>query len=321
MAVNLNAGADMRRTQHFVLNPFDVLIDENSRGRFIAPSDEQIVEMAVSMHKNGQISPVECRRSVPDLRPVLVLGFTRTAAARLIRSGFDAVIDDQPTRVHDPAFLLKVNVVENNDESAFLRNIEENKARNATSIIDDVHNWQKLADRYGRSDAEIAKIYGVSASYVSRNRKLLRLGFATQVAVHRGELPVTAALTLADEVPERDHEAILQAVKAHDGDVTGTGVVRHLRELAAHAKTTSALPADVLRDDPAKVAATSAPKPFTPVDKDRPASMREMRQLVDTMKTDSVSVLTKKVGALLDKFVRGRATVEEVMQGIFEIKG
>lgn len=320
MAVNLTAGEDMRRTQNFVLNPFDVEMDETSRGRFIAPTDEQIIEMAVSMHKNGQISAVECRRSVPALRPVLVLGFTRTAAARLIRSGFDAVIDDKPTRIHDPAFLLKVNVVESNDESAFLRNIEENKARNATSIIDDVHNWQKLADRYGRSDAEIARIYGVSASYVSRNRKLLRLAFPTQLAVHRGELPVTAALTLASEVPEANHEAVIEAVKAEAGEVTGTGVVRHLRELAAASKTTSNLPTEVLRDDPATVAATK-PKKFVPVDKDRPASMKEVRQLVDTMKTDRVSGLTKKVGTLLDKFLRGRATAEEVMQGIFEIKG
>jgi ParB-like chromosome segregation protein Spo0J len=317
MAVKLNVGEDMRRTQNFVLNPFDVVVEESNRGRFIPPTDEQIVEMAVSMHRHGQISPVECRRSVPDLRPVLVLGFTRTAAARLIRTGFTTEIDGKPTTIHEPGFLLKASTVENNDEGAFLRNIEENKARNATSIIDDVHNWQKLADRYGKSDAEIARIYGVSPSYISRNRKLLRLAFAMQVAVHRGELPVAAALALANEVPEDSHQAVIEAVKAESGEVTGTGVVRHLRDLARESKKPNELPETVLRDDPAK-----EQKPaFTPVDKDRPVSMKEVRALVEKMKTDTVSGLTKKIGASFDKFLRGRSTAEEVMQDIFEIEG
>ncbi|HXJ39235.1 MAG TPA: ParB N-terminal domain-containing protein [Bryobacteraceae bacterium] len=318
MAVKLNVPGDMRRTDTFVLDPFDVIVDEQSRGRFIPPTDEQIEDMASSIYANGQIQPVECRRN-HEQKPVLVLGFTRTAAVRLIKRGWTR---RDGVHIHDPNIGLKVMIVEANEELSLLRNIEENKARNATSIIDDVHNWQKLADRYGKSDAEIAGIYGVSPSYVSRNRKLLRLGFETQLAVHRGEIPLTAALTLADEVPEASHKAVIEAVKAKSGEVTGVGVVKHLRELAAQSNKTNALPDAVLRDDPAKAPAAAKPAAdFVPADKDRPVSMKEVRALVDKMKTDSVSALTKKIGVSFDRFLRGRSTLEDVMQDLFEIGG
>jgi len=313
MAIKLTAGDETRRVDTFLLNPFDIIVDEANRGRVIPPTDDQIKELALSMLQNGQIQPVECRRDT-DSRPVLVLGFTRCAAARLIRTGFDT---GEGLYAQAPDFKLKVNLVDNNDEAAFLRNIAENRDRNATSIIDDIHNWRKLSDMYGKTDAEIAALYKCSTTHISRNRKLLKLSRATQIQVHRGELTVAAALILADEVPEASHADVIEAVLHDKGAVTGAGITDHLRKLSRKAKAEAEqpdnnLPDAVLRDDPSK------PKPtFTPKDKDRPVSMKEVKALASKLSADKVK-MNRAIGKSFDAFLRGKKTINEVLQDLYE---
>lgn len=231
MAVKIQAGDDVRRGDVFFVDPFEVIIKEELRGRHKPPTEDQIIERAISMLDFGQIQPVEARRT-EDNRLMLTLGFTRCAAARLIRDGF---MDSEGNERKDAEFRLKVMVTDCNDEAAFKRNVVENAHRNDTSAIDDALNHQILRDRYGMNDTQIARLYGESNSNrVCRYRKLLLLDSDTQDRIHQGKLTVQAALD-ALELPETERAAALAAATTGNGKVDGAVIraqvrARHLRD-------------------------------------------------------------------------------------------
>lgn len=196
MALKINAGDDVKRGDLFMIDPFQVVVKEDLRGRHLPPTDEVIIDMALSMMEHGQRQPVECRK-VENNKLLLVLGFTRTAAARLIRSGF--VNPETGEEVKDESFKIKVSITDANDQKAFLNNIVENAHRNQTSPIDDACNQHRLRDQYGFSDADIKRLFQYKdANKVGRLRKLLSLPSKAQMLVHEGRLPVQAALDILD---------------------------------------------------------------------------------------------------------------------------
>jgi ParB-like chromosome segregation protein Spo0J len=227
MALRISAGDDARRVDSFMVDPYQLLVAEEERGRHFAPSEDDILDMAASLCDRGQIQAVEARR-VQGNALKLTLGFTRTAAARLIREGFTGT---DGKRRHDPAFLLKVNVVDGNDLHAFERNIVENQHRNATSPIDDAFNQERLRDRYGKTDAEIATLYGYrGTAKVTRLAKLLRLPPDQQRMVHDGQLGVDAAINLLD-IPEASQAQVIEQAKAKGGKkVSGAAIKAQVRE-------------------------------------------------------------------------------------------
>jgi len=224
MAVKINAG-DVKRSDIYSVDPYKVVVKEELRGRKIPPTAEAIMLLAVSMLARTQIQPVSCRR-LDDKRLLLTAGFTRCAAARIIREGFDF----QGEHHHDPDFMLKVVLAECNDEEALKRNIVENCHRNETSPIDDAHNQNKLRERYGMSDADITRLYEYgNPNKVGQLKKLLSLSDEEQTLVHNGDLSVSAALKLLPLDADKRAEVVANATK-DTGKVDGSSITAQVRD-------------------------------------------------------------------------------------------
>ena len=225
MAVSIKTEHEVKRTDMFGVDPFDIVVKEELRGRWEAPTEKEILDMAMSLMTHGQRQPVEVRKQ-PDKRPVLTLGFTRTAAARLIRTGFK---DTDGVDQKDENFILKCIVSDADEEQAFFHNIVENAHRNATSHIDDAHNQAKMRDKYMKSNAEIAKIYRITEDWVGRLQRILMLPKEIQMMIHLKKMPMGAGLDLLDLPEEKQKSAIEAAVKSN-GKVDGTVIREQVRD-------------------------------------------------------------------------------------------
>ena len=230
MATRINA-TDYKRSDLFFVNPFEVEVKEELRGRKYQPTEDDVKALAVSLLTYGQLQPVVARRD-GDNRLLLTAGFTRCAAARLIRQGFSAHADgsDQEQEFKDEQFRLKVTVSDCNDETAFVRNVVENAQRKETSPIDDAFNQEHMRDRYGMSDADIARTYGYNnAVKVCRLKKLLRLDTSIQDRIHDGTMGVQGAIDILDLPESQREEAIAQATR-ESGRVNGQVIAAAVRD-------------------------------------------------------------------------------------------
>lgn len=214
-----------RRTDMYFVDPFEITVNEELRGRRSPPTEQQVIEMAESLLDHGQRQPVEVRK-MPDKTIQLVLGFTRTAAARLIRQGFEG---SDGGRKQDEQFVLKVVAAEVNDRDAFIHNVIENAHRNETSPVDDAHNQNRMRDRYGMTDAEIARLYRCDPSKVSKLRKLVAAPDEIQALVHAGGMSLSAALDTL-ELPDEQRSEVIASATQENGKVSGTAVRQQVRE-------------------------------------------------------------------------------------------
>lgn len=274
MSISISAG-DTKRGDFFFIDPFQIETREELRGRHIPPTADKIVELAVSILAHGQLQPIQCRRMEGN-RLLLTLGFTRMAAIRLIRSGF---LDTEGIQHCDPEIKIKAVVNDANDETAFIQNVVENAHRNETSAIDDAYNQDRLRDRYGKTDAEIARLYQYrSPGKVGQLRQLLTLSGDVQKRVHSGELSMQAALDMR-HLPEPEQIELAQQKPSAS---TVRQIVREksfeqrptVQDLA---DTMGQMSSRILNDDghgPAPVAPTTASV------KPKALSMREVREFV-----------------------------------------
>lgn len=223
-----SAKATKLTTEHkkgnlYKFDPFDVLIDETARGRHLPPTDEQVTQLALSMAEHGQITPINHRPQAGTGKALVTAGFTRLEAARLLRKGFHATVDElneagevTPTRkhIHQPDFLIESVQTKESDAEAFIRNIVENAHRNQTTLIDDAYNQQKLREQpYGFTDRKIAAIFGVTPARVSQLKAYLDMPKDVQNLVHEGRISGTAAELLA-ELPQENWQEIVDKIKA-----------------------------------------------------------------------------------------------------------
>lgn len=269
MAIKIDAGDDVKRADYFFVDPNQIIVKEELRGRHTPPTEQEILNMAVSISTHGQRQPVECRRTA-DSKLLLTLGFTRTAAVRLIRAGFDYVDPNDGTtkHVHDPEMKLKVVLSDANDQTAFINNIVENAHRNNTSPIDDAFNQKKLRESYGLSDAEITTLYQYTdLTKVGRLRKLLGLSNPIQLLIHRGDMSVQAGLDLLDLPEDKQQEAVAAATTAK-GTVKGSEVRSIVRDHILNDDSRPAQPASTGKNRKRRGGNEPAAKP---------RSMRELR--------------------------------------------
>lgn len=222
MATKIEAGADLKRTDMYLVNPFEIEVLEANRGRVTPPTEQAIVHLAMSIYDNGQQQPVQCRR-IEGQRLQLTMGYTRLASLRLIRDGFTG--SDNVER-RDESAKLKVVVNDVNNEKALTDNIIENRHRNQTTPIDDAHNQNQLRDRYGYDDEHIASLYDCSVISVRRTQKLLRLERAEQMLVHEGKMSMNAALDLLELHPNVRAAVIRDALGTDSGGRINAGEVR-----------------------------------------------------------------------------------------------
>ena len=206
MSKTLNNG-NFKRKDVYRVDPNDIVVHEELRGRKFPPTPEQIMKRAISLFVHGQIQPISGRRNA-DNKIESVAGFTRVNAGRLLRDGFEY----EGTRYHDPEFLIDVSLQKVDDLQALLLNIEENNERNQVSDIDDAFNQQRLRAAYGWTDKAIAEAYKYNnTNRVSRLKKLLQLTEEEQQLVHVGALSMAAGLELLNMTPEDRAAAVEQA--------------------------------------------------------------------------------------------------------------
>lgn len=301
MALKINLPEKPKRGDFFFVEPEHVIVREKLRGRHKPPSDEAIIEMAESILEHGQIQPVECRRN-EESRLLLTLGFTRTAAVRLIRKGFKGTDGEHK---QDAEFKLKVMVTDANDQEAFMRNVVENARRNDTSAIDDMFNQRRMRDDYGMTDAEIARHYGYrSQNKVTQLKKLLALDDPTRDLVHEGKLSVSAALDLLDAPKAERDKIVAEATKNGSGKVDGGKVRSAVREVIN----------DEHRPDHISGNGSASANDDGPTNK--PRSMRELRSfLEDTQEVTEQPAIQRFCSDML-AFLAGKTTDRAMTNGL-----
>jgi ParB-like chromosome segregation protein Spo0J len=325
MATNLagQKGQDWRRGDMYSVDPKKVMVRNDLRGRRYPPTDLDIIRRAVSFYRYGQIQPCEVRlmthNGVSNV-PYLNSGFTRCAAARLLRDGFtvpddfeeEAITEGMAAKiapvkpgdfVQVADFMLQCRAVKCNDDEALIRNIVENNERNDTTWIDDAYNQERLRRDCGMSNADIARLYGYGnggQSKVSRLSRLLELPEWLQERIHYGLVPVSAALELLDSGrPVEEWEALLSDATNDHGKVVATKLVDTVRDQQL---------ADFQNADEAEAAAANGTCPITSGQvtaaevKVKPRTMTHLRKLVESVCTrewenvdDATIVLFQKI--------------------------
>lgn len=219
------------RVEGFGVNPDDVIVKEELRGRWKPVEEEIIKQRAISIFDEGQKQPAVCLRN-GDFKPVLTAGFCRHAAVQMIRKGFQ----DGDRFIHVPDLKFKITVMDGNEQDGVLANIAENRQREATTDVDDAMNQRRLRDQFGMTDAQIAKKYGYhDQSMVSKLRKLLMHPESILELVHTRKLALAAALALFD-VPEKERLAAVKQAISQDGKVDASKIRSAVREAKPEGK-------------------------------------------------------------------------------------
>lgn len=291
-------GKIVRRDYHMI-DPRYVEVQENLRGRWKAPTDEQVAHRAISMIQLGQLQPVQCRRK-PDNTLLLTLGFTRTAAVRLIRKGFTYA----GKHYHDPDFLLSVIVVDGNDKESFVSNVVENHQRDNCTPVDDAFNQRTLRDKHGYSDKEVMELYDYSnQTKYQMLKKVLQLPEKVQEALHDGDIALKPAVELLDAPPE-EWDRILSAATKENGKINGAVVIDGVRELLAD----ETAPVTVEDESVEEVPVSPEPEP-KPGKKYKARTIRNIRTFFESCKEDEeVPEEIKKFSTQILKWVKGQIT-------------
>lgn len=313
MTMKLAEGIDVKRSDRYHLNPDDIIICPELRGRHTPPTPEQVARLAISMLKNSQVEPVLCRRT-HDNRVKLVAGFTRHEAVKMLRQGFEF----EGKSYCDPEFRLSVVLSDCNDEEAFMRNLAENNDRCATSPIDDAHNQRRLRETYGKSDVEIAEIYGVSSVKVGQYRKLLELSNEEQALVHSGLLAVSAALTLLN-VSGEERSQIVETATKENGKIDGSVVRMAVREVLTGPETEEVVE-DTTTTGEVPTPPTPPKSPKSPT-KHLGRSVRDIRKWCEGLKgNEELSDGIRNFGGVLLQYLAGRKGEKALMLALAKLE-
>lgn len=209
MARTINAGGtQVLRRDVFLIDPDEVVIEPEFNGRSKAINHAAVIKYAKDFIDPaiGQIHAIDCRET-HDKRAAVTAGFTRLAAAILVKhgspeNGIEAI----------PTFKIACTINKCSEQDGFLRNVIENKQRHATSAIDDAQNFRKLRN-YGFSDERISSAMNAKISWLEKLEGLLALDNATQDRIHEGQISIADALELVALSPA-ERKTVLDDAKA-----------------------------------------------------------------------------------------------------------
>jgi ParB-like chromosome segregation protein Spo0J len=212
----------VKRHNMFVLDPRLIQVDPETMGRPMPGSDYDVklVELAVSMHRYGQVQPVAVRNVGGQY--VCVAGNRRTQAAQLIVTGFVSATGEM---VCDPEFRLKAVTVTGNEEDSFIRNIVENRVRLDTTPMDDALNIQKAIDLYSWTEQECAEHFSMDVQTVRTRLELLKLSKKERQLLADSRITLADALKLA-ALAKEDRKAALAAASVEVAKPNGSTAVK-----------------------------------------------------------------------------------------------
>lgn len=241
MAVQIDAGDNVKRSDIFRVDPTKVLINDAANVRHEVVTEEQIVAMMESIQKYGQLQPINARR-LPNKKLQVFVGVTRLKAIQRLHA-------------EDPRWRVAVQVFDDvSDQDAFLKALSENLDRNDMNLIDHAYVIGRMIEDFAMTAADVAKRYGWSATKVSQVKKLRGLPKAIQSRVANGSLGLTAALQMRS-LDTAETAAILEPsepVAAESGEPAELGAAADSVEPAAPAS--QAPPPKIKGTDVAKAA-------------------------------------------------------------------
>lgn len=155
--------------------------------------EEELGELADSIRERGLIQPIVVR-SVPGAGDAfeIVAGERRWRAAQ--RAGLHEV---------------PIVVVEVGDREALEIAIIENIQRQDLNPLEEAGGYQALADEFGYSQQEVARVVGKSRSHVANTMRLLKLPDPVKAYLADGRLSAGHARAL---LTQENPEAIAQAI-------------------------------------------------------------------------------------------------------------
>jgi len=153
-------------------------------------SDTEIEELAASIKERGVIQPIVVRpvRGTAD-------SFEIIAGERRWRAAQRAGLHDVP-----------IIAVEVTDDEALQLAIIENVQRTDLNPLEEAFGYQTLANDFGHTHDDIAKIVGKSRAHVSNTLRLLKLSEEVQAYIHSGKLTAGHARMLIGQ-PNADQLA------------------------------------------------------------------------------------------------------------------
>lgn len=103
--------SEQREWDFLAVNPSEIEVGDMNDSDL--PSNAKVVAMAISLHLHGQRQAVECRL-LDDSRLLLVHGYVRTGAARLLRVGFEYTdpVTTTKTKIKNRNFKLWVAITD-----------------------------------------------------------------------------------------------------------------------------------------------------------------------------------------------------------------
>jgi ParB family transcriptional regulator, chromosome partitioning protein len=187
-------GRGHRRVQIAFLRP-------NPRNPRKVFSDAEIIELANSIRERGIIQPIVVR------------------TVRGASEQFEIIAGERRWRAAQRAGLHEVPIIlhEATDAEALELAIIENVQRADLNPLEEANGYQALADEYGYSQEETAKIVGKSRSHVANTLRLLKLPDTVKVYINAGQLTAGHARALIG-LPNPDAIAreIVAQQRAHE---------------------------------------------------------------------------------------------------------
>jgi ParB-like chromosome segregation protein Spo0J len=214
----------------FYLNPEKIRVDlAKNTSRPFGPKQEEFEALKQWILKDGRIiQPIVVTKVFDSEDPEVVAGYQRVLVARDINK-------DRP----EDQWILVPAVYEKNlsDADREELNIAENVGKVAISPIERaylMHRYSKM----GRSNEWIAEKFGVKASSVTQQLKVMRLPREYHERIHRGEIEMNVAIFAAEMDPQKRDEVIAEARQESGATKPSLAAVQ------AVARKREALPAD-----------------------------------------------------------------------------
>ncbi len=181
------------------------------RFRRVLKVDRSIQELASSIDAQGLLHPLVVRRK-GDLFE-LVSGFRRHAALSFLA---------RTQGVGPSAYPVKVSLLAEgaSDDEALRVSFAENLARKSLDATEKAIAVVKLRDEFGKSDAEIGSMLGLSRGHMDRLKELLVAPADVREAFRAGRFGLRHALGLAKVADPASREALIRrsGVKAMRAD-------------------------------------------------------------------------------------------------------
>jgi len=143
-------------------------------------SDQELDELASSIRENGLLQPLVVRPA-----PGTTDRFQLVAGERRFRAVVKLGWEDVPVLVRDAS-----------DETLLVLALVENLQREALNPLEEAEGYRSLVDRFGMSQADIARAMGKDRSTVANLLRLLNLPPSVRKLVESGELSMGHARAL-----------------------------------------------------------------------------------------------------------------------------